>query len=98
MRWASTLSLALTLLGCTCSRDDGELEVQLVTGIETPPDPRECPSEPIASDRAPDVRPEHEDPEFWLAKLGAEVADATLLDADDRALLVDRVAALPGGW
>src|SRR5690606_5397956 len=82
------------LFGCTCSGDAGE--VQAVTGIQTPPEASECPSEPIAAERAPDVRPEHEDPEFWLAKLGPELADAPLLGADERDFLQERVAASPG--
>ncbi|MFO7564829.1 MAG: NlpC/P60 family protein [Enhygromyxa sp.] len=87
---------AALLFGCTCSGDAGE--VQAVTGIETPPEASECPSEPIPAERAPEVRPEHEDPEFWLAKLAPEAADTPLLGADERGFLRERVAALPGGW
>ncbi|HVH98689.1 MAG TPA: SH3 domain-containing protein, partial [Enhygromyxa sp.] len=94
MRRAITLSLGLALLGCTRS-DEGEGRV--VTRVETP-ERSDCPTEPIAKDRAPDVRPEHEDPNFWLAKLGSEVADQALLDADALAFLRERVAAVPGGW
>jgi hypothetical protein len=81
--------LALTLLlGCTRGGDAGEVRA---VGSD-------CPSEPIAAQRAPDVRPEHERADYWLAKLGPELADQTLLGPDEQAFLRERVAALPGGW
>lgn len=88
--------LFVVLLGCTRSSDEGG-QVAAGTSIETP-ERSKCPTEPIAKDRAPDVRPEHEDPAYWLDKLTPEAADEVLLNADERAYLRERVAALPGGW
>jgi cell wall-associated NlpC family hydrolase len=57
-----------------------------------------CPTTQIREHRAPDIRPEHEDPVFWLDRLGPAVADAELLDAAARAALDTRVAEVDGGW
>ncbi len=89
---------AILLLGCP-ARTGGEAETQARAVVEPSSERASaCPRAPIRNDRAPDVRPEHEDPEFWLAKLAPEAADAALLDAPARAALAERVAALPGGW
>jgi hypothetical protein len=96
-RWSHALSLVLCLTGC--GRGSSGEEVKTVTGIETPADDEhECPSAPIRELRAPDVRPEHESAEFWLAKQAKLDHAAELLDVDERAYLDARVAELPGGW
>lgn len=93
-RSSSAVLLALALL-LGCPRSSGG---EARSGDEGPARASECPSEPIAVERAPDVRPEHESAEFWLAKLGPEAADAALLDDQAHVFLRERVAALPGGW
>lgn len=63
--------------------------------------PEACPVQQVREARAPDVRPEHEQPEFWLSKLPATSGidnDAELLDAESRMVLATRVAELSGGW
>jgi hypothetical protein len=47
--------------------------------------------------RAPDVRPEHEQPEYWLHELPDIDHDKELLDAASRSVLAARVAELAGG-
>lgn len=58
-----------------------------------------CPTHQIRETRAPDVRPEHEQAEYWLRP---EVTDGDhdteLLDAESRSMLAARVAELEGGW
>lgn len=94
MRRVSTLAIAMvSMLGLlACTRSD-----ELTASSERPAS-SDCPTQPIGNDRAPGVRPEHENVEFWLAKLTPELADQALLDADEHEFLRARVAAVPGGW
>jgi hypothetical protein len=59
-------------------------------------EPPACPVQQVREARAPDVRPEHERAEYWLAQPSDH--DAELLDEQARSLLAARVAELPGGW
>jgi hypothetical protein len=77
---------------------DQQGQVRAVTGLETPPEASDCPSEPIPEARAPDVRPEHEQASYWLAKYDPATNNLPLLDEAAHAGLRERVAALPGGW
>ncbi|WP_146155359.1 NlpC/P60 family protein [Enhygromyxa salina] len=87
------LVAALWLAACGKSTDNAHTSTD-----ETPQaaEHSECPSTQLREARAPDVRPEHEDPNFWLAD--TPDADLDLLDADERSYLAARVAELPGGW
>jgi len=89
--WSSALLGATLLLGCPRASAPAP-------GGDPAPAVSDCPSAAIPIDRAPDVRPEHESADYWLAKLGPEASDAPLLDQAARELLRERVAALPGGW
>ena len=59
-----------------------------------------CPTHQLRETRAPDVRPEHEQAEYWLrtAEMASLDHDAELLDAAARSMLSTRVAELEGGW
>lgn len=98
--FAPGLTLVLALAAAGCSR-----------GSEGPEDPAPASSEDavagactllqIPETRAPDTRPEYDDPGFWLAKLDRvdpDASDRELLDATERAQLAETVAELPGGW
>lgn len=61
-------------------------------------EPPACPIQQVREARAPDVRPEHEQAQYWLDEPAAIDHDAELLDASARSLLATRVAELPGGW
>jgi hypothetical protein len=66
----------------------------------TSPEPPACPTQQVREARAPDVRTEHEQLEYWLHELevlGVDL-DAELLDAESHKVLATRVAELPGGW
>lgn len=82
----------MALLGCR-----GEPVPEVQTQAQDPPAPA-CPTQQVREARGPDVRPEHERPEFWLSKLPSIDHDADLLDAEARVALAARVAELPGGW
>jgi hypothetical protein len=96
LRVGAALGVVAALLACS-SRDAREPE-RTPASVEQAG--HSCPSAPIPRPdaRAPDVRPEHEQAAYWLAKLAPEAADAVLLDEAALALLRERVAALPGGW
>ncbi|NVB42579.1 SH3 domain-containing protein [Pseudenhygromyxa sp. WMMC2535] len=106
-RWR--LATALAVLSGACGGSTPEsARVESAPFVDDAPapgqdaDPRasadDCPSAPIPETRAPDVRPELERAEFWLAKLPPEAADRPLLDDDERRELAAQVRALPGGW
>lgn len=86
----------------------GLCALALLGGCRREPEPRTeaeagtaesaaCPIQQVREARAPDVRPEQEQPEYWLNKLSVD-HDAELLDAASRSALATRVAELPGGW
>ncbi|MCA9681376.1 MAG: SH3 domain-containing protein [Myxococcales bacterium] len=89
----------LLLAACTAPTSS---DVAAVTGIEPVLQPAtvpedSCPTEPITLNRATDVTPELDNAAFWLAKLAPGEAARPLLDDDERRLIAERAAALPGG-
>jgi hypothetical protein len=80
----------MVFVGCR-----GEPEPRAETQTVEPP---ACPVQQVREARAPDVRSEQEQPEYWLSKMLEQDHDAELLDAESRRILAARVAELPGGW
>jgi hypothetical protein len=84
------------LAGCRGAPSGTQGAAKTEPAIEAPA----CPPHQVRETRAPDVRPEHEQAEFWLRTGGVSTLDhdAELLDAPARAMLATRVAELEGGW
>lgn len=96
---ATLTSLLVLLAACNSSANNDDAHgIQAVTGLETAPEARVCPTQQLRETKAPDVRPEQEHADYWLAKLAGADVDDELLDADERRYLAARVAELPGGW
>lgn len=101
LAFAGVATLALLCAGCPSSgpaADDPTPRSFADASASESADHASCPGEPVHEARAPDVRPEHEQAEFWLARLPEAERDAALLADAERRELNERAAALPGGW
>lgn len=90
-------------LGCGCTTpgltvEGGETEPRDGEVAPAPAPASSCAAEPIPETRAPDVRPEYDTADFWLARFDPEAIDGELLDPAVRDALAREVASLPGGW
>ncbi|PRP97337.1 NlpC/P60 family protein [Enhygromyxa salina] len=94
---ASLISISLSVAACNTGGGKPDAHAGADPTLPTPA-PSECPTGQLREDKAPNVAPELERAEYWLAKLPAATVDAELLDPAEREYLAARVAELPGGW
>ncbi|MFV8755720.1 NlpC/P60 family protein [Nannocystaceae bacterium ST9] len=91
--WIALLGSILACMACMACMSPSEPAPRERVHEDAAPT---CPSASIPETRAPDVEPEMEHAEFWLAKLGAGQADAVLIGPGEREAIAARIAATPG--
>lgn len=93
------LAAGLLLLGaCTAPTATEPVAAEVPRAQPSVEAGADCPTEPIDVEVAPGTRPEHRDPEYWLAKLAPGQADAVLVPPDAIEPLNARFTEVEGSW